>query len=151
MEHVFCRSAHSTTEAQATQGLGEEKLDLPEEKHKDIYVSKAEDNKFAGKHNFWRRHNFPSEIVGNEDWAGWFGLGVRVDVRCLHVCFNTCSVFFLVVCHSLFLAKEIHFCRSSSGAGGHGGSVCTAWTTCNLFCGYYWPANPRDQVVQGIE
>lgn len=43
------------------------------------------------------------------------------------------------------------FCRSPSGAGGHGGSVCKAWTTRNLFCGYYWAANPRNQVVQGME
>lgn len=83
MEHVFCRSTHSTTEAQATQGLGEEQLDLPEEKHKEICVSKAEDNKHAGKHYFWRRQlSSPRKLwernIGQDGLAT--GLGVRVDV-----------------------------------------------------------------------
>lgn len=72
MAHMFCRSAHSTSEAQVTCEVDEEQLDIPEEQHEETHAPRVEDSEYTGEHNFcgicW-------VLLANEDWVecsiGW--------------------------------------------------------------------------------
>lgn len=75
--HTFCRSALGTSEAQATQDVDEEQLDIPEEEHEETRVSRGEDDRCTGEHSF--RRSLLSLLW--EIWTGTLGRTFRQGIH----------------------------------------------------------------------